>query len=109
MSLLFTKSRGQLSGFVSNVKSSNVAPTSIIVVGHTDSIGSEAYNQTLSEKRANSVASYLTSQGMNRGMMQVSGRGESQPVASNTTKAGRAESRRVDIRVTGQRTITVRP
>jgi len=105
---LTDKARGQLSSFVSNVKSSNVAPTSITVVGHTDSIGSEAYNQTLSEKRANSVASYLNSQGMNRGIMQVSGRGESQPAASNKTKAGRAENRRVDIRVTGQRKITVR-
>ena len=105
---LTDKARGQLSGFVNNVKSSNVAPTSITVVGHTDSIGSDACNQTLSEKRANSVASYLNSQGMNRGIMQVSGRGESQPAASNTTKAGRAENRRVDIRVTGRRTVTVR-
>ncbi len=106
---LTDKAQGQLAGFVNSVKTSNVAPSSITIVGHTDSIGSDAYNQTLSEKRANSVASYLTSQGMNRGMMRVSGRGESQPVASNTTKAGRAENRRVDIRVTGRRTITVRP
>lgn len=105
---LTDKAQGQLSGFVNNVKSSNVSPTSITVVGHTDSIGKEAYNQGLSERRANSVASYLTSQGMNRGIMNVSGRGETQPVASNKTKAGRAQNRRVDIRVTGQRKVTVR-
>ena len=105
---LTDKAQGQLSGFVNNVKTSNVAPSNITVVGHTDSIGSEAYNQKLSVNRANSVASYLASQGMNRGMMQVSGRGETQPVASNKTKAGRAANRRVDIRVTGQRKVTVR-
>ena len=60
---LTDKAQGQLSGFANSVKSSNVAPSSIIVVGHTDSIGSEAYNQKLSVNRANSVASYLASQG----------------------------------------------
>ena len=105
---LTDKAQGQLSGFANSVKASNVSPSSITVVGHTDSIGSEAYNQKLSVDRANSVASYLASQGMNRGMMQVSGRGETQPAASNKTKAGRAANRRVDIRVTGQRKITVR-
>jgi OOP family OmpA-OmpF porin len=105
---LSPKGIDQLTTFTSAVKSSNVSPASVSVVGHTDSIGSETYNQTLSERRANSVASFLASQGIDRGIMQVSGRGESQPVASNKSKAGRAQNRRVDIRVSGQRKITVR-
>ena len=101
------KGEDQLASFATMVNSSNIKPSTVSIVGHTDSIGSEGYNQKLSERRANSVAGFLSSKGMNRGVMQVSGRGESQPVASNKSKAGRAQNRRVDIRVTGQRTVTV--
>ena len=98
----------RLTTFSNEVKSSGVAPNTITITGHTDSIGSDAYNQTLSERRANSVAEFLASQGLNRAKMQVSGRGESQPVASNKTKAGRAQNRRVDINVSGQRKVIIR-
>ena len=100
--------KGQLANFANSVKASSINPSSVSVIGHTDSIGPESYNQKLSERRANSVANYLAGHGMNRGTMQVSGRGETQPVASNKTKAGRAQNRRVDIRVTGQRKVRVR-
>lgn len=105
---LSAKARGELTSFAHNVKSSKVSPSSVTVVGHTDSIGTETYNQKLSVRRANSVAGFLAAQGINRGVMQVSGRGEMQPVASNKSKAGRAENRRVDITVTGQRKVTIR-
>jgi outer membrane protein OmpA-like peptidoglycan-associated protein len=71
--------------------------TRIEVVGHTDSKGSDAYNQTLSQNRANAVAGYLGSRGVASSRMIVSGAGETRPVASNDTEAGRAENRRVEI------------
>ena len=71
--------------------------TIVEVAGHTDSVGSDAYNQKLSEQRANSVASYLQSRGLNRDRFIVVGAGETRPVASNDTEAGRAENRRVEI------------
>ncbi len=105
---LSDKALGELTSFAQTVKSSNVSPSNVTVVGHTDSIGKEAYNQNLSERRANSVADFLSTQGINRGVMQVSGQGEMNPVASNKTKSGRAENRRVDISVSGQRKVTIR-
>lgn len=66
------------------------------IIGHTDSIGTEAYNQDLSMRRAQSVADYMVSHGISRSRLSVSGRGESDPVATNETKAGRAENRRVE-------------
>ncbi|WP_374473070.1 OmpA family protein [Phenylobacterium sp.] len=71
--------------------------TLIDVVGHADSTGSDAYNQGLSERRANAVATYLMDRGVQRERMFVAGRGETQPKASNDTDAGRAENRRVEI------------
>ena len=68
-----------------------------LVVGYTDSTGSEDYNQTLSERRANAVATYLARQGVSPGRMQISGMGESNPVASNATPEGRQQNRRVEI------------
>jgi outer membrane protein OmpA-like peptidoglycan-associated protein len=64
-------------------------------VGHTDSIGDEAFNQGLSERRAQAVADYLASKGIAAGRLAVSGRGETQPVADNSTAEGRAKNRRV--------------
>jgi len=69
----------------------------IRVVGHTDSQGSEAYNQSLSERRAQATASYLISQGVAASQVTVEGRGESEPRADNATAAGRAQNRRVEI------------
>ena len=73
--------------------------TYIDVYGHTDSTGSDAYNQTLSERRAQSVANYLTTRGVQSARLATRGFGESQPVASNTTEDGRAQNRRVEIRI----------
>ncbi|MDH5591651.1 MAG: OmpA family protein, partial [Gammaproteobacteria bacterium] len=66
------------------------------VEGHTDSRGSEAYNMTLSQKRAEAVVAYLVSQGVNSSSLIPVGMGETSPVASNDTEAGRAANRRVD-------------
>lgn len=71
--------------------------TVIHVVGHTDSVGSDAYNQTLSERRAASVAQVLMDNGVPSARLQTEGRGEREPIASNQTDAGRARNRRVDI------------
>ena len=68
-------------------------------MGHTDSVGSEAFNQTLSEQRAATVANYLTGRGVQSARLATKGYGESQPKASNTTEEGRAENRRVEIRL----------
>ncbi len=71
----------------------------VSVEGHTDSVGSDAYNQRLSERRANTVRDYMVAQGIAGGRITAVGFGESKPVASNETAAGRAENRRVDIDV----------
>lgn len=71
--------------------------TVVHIVGHTDSIGSENYNQTLSERRAQSVVAYLVDQNVNRVRLHASGRGESEPRATNSTEAGRQLNRRVEI------------
>lgn len=74
--------------------------THVTVTGHTDSTGPEAYNQGLSERRANSVADYMASSlGVDRTRMQISGVGEASPVADNATREGRAKNRRVEIDV----------
>ncbi|MFL7012008.1 OmpA family protein [Enterovibrio norvegicus] len=68
-----------------------------VIIGHTDSVGSEAFNQKLSEQRAQSVADYFTSNGVSADRLSVVGEGESNPVASNDTEDGRAKNRRVEI------------
>jgi len=73
--------------------------TVIEVAGHTDSSGSDQYNQQLSEKRANAVAQYLSAQGVPAARMVTVGAGESHPVASNDTPEGRAQNRRVEITI----------
>ncbi|MDX8411434.1 MAG: OmpA family protein [Mariprofundaceae bacterium] len=71
--------------------------TNMVVVGHTDSTGSAAYNQNLSEMRARSVASYLERQGVNSARVETEGMGESDPRASNDNEAGQQLNRRVEI------------
>jgi outer membrane protein OmpA-like peptidoglycan-associated protein len=70
--------------------------TVIEVAGHTDSVGDASYNQQLSVQRANSVAGYLSSRGVAQQRMIVTGAGETRPIASNDTEAGRAQNRRVE-------------
>jgi outer membrane protein OmpA-like peptidoglycan-associated protein len=73
--------------------------TYIDVYGHTDSTGSDAYNQTLSERRASSVAGYLSTRGVQSARVATRGFGETQPVASNETEEGRSANRRVEIKI----------
>ncbi|MBM3359576.1 MAG: OmpA family protein [Betaproteobacteria bacterium] len=73
--------------------------TTVTVVGHTDSVGSAQMNKELSRERAASVASYLSGRGVEPARVHIEGRGEAEPVADNTTDAGRAQNRRVDILV----------
>ena len=75
----------------------------VIAIGHTDSIGADAYNQKLSVRRAESVKAYLVSKGVAPNRIYTEGKGEKQPVASNKTKDGRAKNRRVEIEVIGTR------
>ena len=71
--------------------------TLVLVEGHTDSVGSTQNNQILSERRAQSVGNYLSSQGVMMNRILMGGYGETRPIASNTTKVGRAQNRRVEI------------
>jgi len=67
--------------------------------GHTDSVGSKATNQALSERRANAVRDYLISNGINADRLTAAGFGEDYPIASNKTRAGRKENRRVEVKL----------
>jgi len=78
----------------------------IIAVGHTDSIGTDAYNQKLSLRRAEAVKAYLISKGIDAKRVYTEGKGEKQPVTSNKTSAGRAKNRRVEVEVVGTRSVT---
>ena len=88
----FRKSLTKVSSVISEY-----GQTAVHVIGHTDSTGSSSYNQQLSEKRASSVGSYLSTGGVVRDRMRLSGRGENSPVADNTTSSGRNQNRRVEI------------
>jgi OOP family OmpA-OmpF porin len=75
----------------------------VIAIGHADSIGSDAYNQKLSVRRAESVKAYLVSKGIEANRIYTEGKGRKQPVADNRTREGRAKNRRVEIEVIGTR------
>ena len=75
----------------------------IVAVGHTDSVGTDAYNQKLSIRRAEAVKKHLVSQGIEAKRIYVEGKGESQPVADNKTAEGRSKNRRVEIEAIGTR------
>jgi len=90
----------RLQGLVRDMSTASTV-NSIEVVGHTDSTGPADYNQGLSERRANSVRDALTQLGVNSALIQARGEGENSPRASNDTRDGRAENRRVDVNVEG--------
>jgi outer membrane protein OmpA-like peptidoglycan-associated protein len=73
--------------------------TNVNVIGHTDSVGSDVYNQGLSERRARSVATVLAQSGVAGSRLTTSGMGERSPIADNTTDSGRARNRRVEVRI----------
>ena len=92
-SVLDASSRAALDQAVQLLKQQKVK---LNIVGHTDSTGSAAYNQGLSERRASAVRSYLISAGIDAARLTSSGKGENSPVASNATREGRAKNRRVE-------------
>jgi outer membrane protein OmpA-like peptidoglycan-associated protein len=73
--------------------------TDLLIVGHTDSVGSDFYNQGLSERRARSVSDFLVTQGVLVGRLHSTGRGEMEPLGSNTTDSGRQANRRVEVAI----------
>jgi OOP family OmpA-OmpF porin len=95
------EAKTKLDDLVSKTKEINLEV--IIAVGHTDSIGGDAYNDKLSVKRAESIKSYLTSKGVEANRVYTEGKGKKQPVADNKTAEGRAKNRRVEIEVVGTR------
>ena len=99
--VLKPEGKAKLDDLASKVKDINLEV--VIAVGHTDSIGSDAYNQKLSVRRAEAVKAYLVSKGIAKDRVYTEGKGEKQPVADNKTKEGRAKNRRVEIEVVGTR------
>lgn len=73
--------------------------TEVLIVGHTDAVGSDSYNQTLSERRAESAAAILASNGIPRDRIRTSGRGELEPISENESEAGRQLNRRVEVAI----------
>ena len=71
----------------------------LLIVGHTDNVGDDSYNQRLSERRSNSAAAYLAAQGVARTRLAATGKGESEPVTTNDTDAGRQKNRRVEVAI----------
>jgi OOP family OmpA-OmpF porin len=93
--------RSKLDDLASKVKGINLEV--VIAVGHADSIGSDEYNQRLSLRRAEAVKAYMVSKGIEPNRVYTEGKGEKQPVASNSTADGRAKNRRTEIEVIGTR------
>jgi len=100
-SVLKPEAKASLDSLIGKIK--NLTLEVVIAVGHTDAIGTVAYNQKLSVRRANAVKNYLVSKGIEANRVYVEGKGKSQPVADNKTKEGRAKNRRVEIEVVGTR------
>jgi len=100
-SVLKPEGKAKMDDLVSKVKGVNLEV--IIAVGHTDSTGTDAYNQKLSVARAEAVKAYLVSKGIEKNRVYTEGKGEKQPVADNKTKEGQAKNRRVEIEVVGTR------
>jgi OOP family OmpA-OmpF porin len=100
-SVLKADGKAKLDDLAGKVKAINLEV--IIAVGHTDSTGSDAYNQKLSVKRADAVKAYLITKGIEKNRVYTEGKGEKQPVADNKTNAGRSKNRRVEIEVVGTR------
>jgi len=99
--VLKPEGKAKLDDLAQKVKAINLEV--IIAVGHTDSVGTDTYNQKLSIRRSEAVKAYLVSKGIEKNRVYTEGKGEKQPVADNKTKEGRAKNRRVEIEVVGTR------
>jgi OOP family OmpA-OmpF porin len=97
--ILKPQGRVALQNLGAQIRSQGLKVKDIDVVGHTDSVGSDAYNMGLSQRRAMAVRSFLVSEGVNTSIIDASGMGKRQPVASNDTAEGRALNRRVEVLV----------
>ena len=100
-SVVKPEGKAKLDDLVGKIK--DISLEVIIAVGHTDSVGGDAYNQKLSVKRSEAVKAYLVSKGIEKNRVYTEGKGEKQPVADNKTAEGRAKNRRVEIEVVGTR------
>ena len=102
-SVLKPEAKAKLDDLVSKTGGINLEV--IIAVGHTDSVGTDAYNQKLSVRRAEAVKAYLVSKGLEKNRVYTEGKGKKQPIADNKTAEGRAKNRRVEIEVVGTRAV----
>jgi len=100
-SVIKPEGRSKLDDLAGKMKTINLEV--VIAIGHTDAIGTDAYNQKLSVRRAEAVKAYLASKGVEGNRIYTEGKGEKQPVASNKTREGRAKNRRTEIEVIGTR------
>jgi outer membrane protein OmpA-like peptidoglycan-associated protein len=95
--VLRAESKKNLDNLASNL--SSFGDSKLLLVGHTDSLGTDAYNADLSRRRSVAVATYLESHGVSPARVEATGRGETEPIATNDTDAGRQQNRRVEIAV----------
>ena len=100
-SVIKPEGRSKLDDLAAKVKGINLEV--VIAIGHADSIGSDAYNQRLSVRRAEAVKAYMVSKGIEPNRVYTEGKGEKQPIADNKTRDGRAKNRRTEIEVIGTR------
>ena len=100
-SVIKPEGKAKLDDLIDKIKDINLEV--IIAVGHTDSVGSDSYNQKLSVRRSEAVKAYLVSKGIEKNRVYTEGKGKKQPVADNKTAEGRAKNRRVEIEVVGTR------
>ncbi len=99
--VLKSEGKAKLEDLVSKLKGTDIEV--IVATGHTDSVGSDAYNMKLSLRRAKAVKAFLVSKGVQASRVFIEGKGERQPIADNKTREGRAKNRRVEVEVVGTR------
>ena len=100
-SVLKPEGKAKLDDLVGKLK--GISLEVIIAVGHTDSVGTDGYNQKLSIARSETVKAYLVSKGVEKNRIYTEGKGETSPIADNKTNEGRAKNRRVEVEVIGTR------